>query len=181
MAYTEEMVLDRESFDKVMKCLQLLPNGVQVWSSSIEGLVESSLNVGIMKLTDTELVTSHSVRSSINTYKFYIYEKLSMLFSLLGGKAEKRSEYPAWEYRENSYLREVCQNVYRNMYGRNARIEAIHAGLECGILSGKLPHLDMVSFGPDMKDIHTTGESLNIESTKRVYDFIHNIIESIVR
>ena len=74
-----------------------------------------------------------------------------------------------------------CQNVYRNMYGRNARIEAIHAGLECGILSGKLPHLDMVSFGPDMKDIHTTGESLNIESTKRVYDFIHNIIESIVR
>lgn len=181
MACTEDMVLDRESFDKVMKCLQLLPNGVQVWSSSIEGLVESSLNVGIMKLTDTELVTSHSVRSSINTYKFYIYEKLNMLFSLLGGKAEKRSEYPAWEYRENSYLREVCQNVYRNMYGRNARIEAIHAGLECGILSGKLPYLDMVSFGPDMKDIHTTGESLNIESTKRVYDFIHNIIESIVR
>lgn len=181
MAYSEEMVLDRDSFDRVMTCLQLVPNGVQVWSSSIEGLVESSLNIGVMKLTDSELVTSHSVRSSINSYKFYIFEKLQMLFKALGGKAIKRSEYPAWEYRENSYLREVCQNVYRNMYGRNARIEAIHAGLECGILSGKLPHLDMVAFGPDMKDIHTSNESLNIESTKRVYDFIRNIIESINR
>ena len=174
-------VLTQEASDKVLRVLQLIPNGVQVMSSSIDGLPESSLNLGIMKLEDEWLITSHSVRSSVNQYKRYINDKLNMLYEQFGGSATMRSEYPAWEYRENSYLREVCLSVYKNMYGRNARIEAIHAGLECGILSGKLPHLDMVSFGPDMKDIHTTGESLNIESTKRVYDFIHNIIESIVR
>ena len=102
-----------------------------------------------------------------------------MLFEQFNGSATMRSEYPAWEYRENSYLREVCISVYKNMYGRNARIEAIHAGLECGILSGKIEDLDMVSFGPDMQDIHTSKERLHIESTKRVYDYLRNIIETI--
>ena len=172
-------ILTQESSDKVLKVLQLIPNGVQVMSSSIDGLPESSLNLGIMKLEDDWLITSHSVRSSVNQYKRYINDKLNMLFEQFGGSATMRSEYPAWEYRENSYLREVCLSVYKNMYGRNARIEAIHAGLECGILSGKIEDLDMVSFGPDMQDIHTSKERLHIESTKRVYDYLRNIIETI--
>ena len=171
--------LTDEATDKVLRVLQLLPNGVQVMSSSIDGLPESSLNLGIMKLEEEQLLTSHSVRSSVNEYKRYINEKLNMLFEQFGGSATMRSEYPAWEYRENSYLREVCISVYKNMYGRNARIEAIHAGLECGILSGKIEDLDMVSFGPDMQDIHTSKERLHIESTKRVYDYLRNIIETI--
>ena len=174
-----ESVLTEASIRKVMHILQLIPNGVQVMSSSIEGLPESSLNLGIMHLTDDKLVTSHAVRSSVNDYKRYINDKLVMIYEAFGGTAVMRSEYPAWEYKENSYLRDVCMSVYKNMYGRNAKIEAIHAGLECGILSGKIEGLDIVSFGPDMQDIHTSKERLHIESTKRVYDYLRNIIESI--
>ncbi|MBE5936264.1 MAG: aminoacyl-histidine dipeptidase [Lachnospiraceae bacterium] len=176
-----QLALTSCATDKVLRILQLVPNGVQVMSSLVDGLPESSLNLGIMKLTDDKLVTSHSVRSSVNEYKRYINEKLVMLYEQFGGNAVMRSEYPAWEYKEDSYLREVCMNVFKNMYGRNARIEAIHAGLECGILAGKIEGLDIVSFGPDMRDIHTSRERLNIESTKRVYDYIKNIIESIER
>ena len=155
-------ILSDESTNRVLKILQLMPNGVQVMSSSIDGLPESSLNLGIMSLTEDKLVTSHSVRSSVNEYKRYINEKLVMLFESFGGTATMRSEYPAWEYKEDSYLRDVCISVFKNMYGRNPHIEAIHAGLECGILSGKIEGLDIVSFGPDMQDIHTSKERLNI-------------------
>lgn len=174
-----EMALIEESTKNVIRILQLIPNGVQVMSSSIEGLPESSLNLGIMHLTEDKLVTSHAVRSSVNDYKRYINDKLVMIYEAFGGNATMRSEYPAWEYKENSYLRDVCMSVHKNMYGRNAKIEAIHAGLECGILSGKIEGLDIVSFGPDMQDIHTSKERLHIESTKRVYDYLRNIIESI--
>ena len=104
---------------------------------------------------------------------------MKQLIQLTGGNFEKKSEYPAWEYRADSPLRELCIKVYKEQYGEEPKIEAIHAGLECGILADKNKNLDMVSIGPDIYDIHTPKERLVISSTQRVYQFVLGILKEI--
>jgi len=167
--------LSTELTDKVIALLCGAPNGVQKMSSDIEGLVRTSLNLGIASLSE-DLKLTFSVRSSVNTEKLELLEALKKLAQMHDAAYSQMGDYPAWEYKADSHLRDTMVQVYREMYGAEAQIVAIHAGLECGLLSEKLPGLDCVSIGPEMHDIHTSRERLGIASVKRTWEFILEIL-----
>ncbi len=168
----EANILDFASINQVLCYLRLVPNGVQHMSQAIPGLVETSLNLGIMELKEDVFVTDTSIRSSVGSRKEDLRDKLVNIIELVGGEAEVVGDYPAWEYKAESKLREEIVASYKAVYGKEPEFTAIHAGLECGILSEKIDDLDCVSFGPANYDIHTPQERLNIESTERVWNFL---------
>ncbi len=168
----KRLVLDSVSLFRILAFLMTVPDGVQGMSMSVPGLVETSLNLGIMELHHEYLFTQHAVRSSVTTKKQYVARQLECLTTALSGKIEIRGEYPAWEYQEKSVVRPKVMELYEKMYGKTPVVEGIHAGLECGLLAAKIPDLDCVSMGPNILDIHTTAERLSISSTKRVYEFL---------
>ena len=120
-----------------------------------------------------------SVRSSVNQEKEDLLQQLRDLAAQYQGDYSQMGEYPAWEYKEDSKLRDTMVEVYRNMYGKEAEVVAIHAGLECGLLGEKLPGLDAVSIGPEMHDIHTSRERLGIASTKRTWEFVLEVLKAL--
>lgn len=170
--------LSTESTAKIISLLCSAPNGVQKWSADIEGLVQTSLNMGIAKLGERFSAT-FSVRSSVNTEKQEVLDQLKALAEMLEGSYTQDGEYPAWEYRKESRLRDTMVRIYRDMFGQEPRVEAIHAGLECGLFSQKLPGLDCVSIGPQMHDIHTTRERLDIASTERTWNFLLEVLKNL--
>lgn len=172
----EVSCLDRASCDRVKNLLLLMPNGVQAMSADMYGLVQTSLNNGIMKLEEENLTVVTSVRSSVASEKDALITKISTLTGLLGGHVEVTGDYPGWTYRKESPFRDLCTRVYEEMYGKKPKIQAIHAGVECGILLEKRPDLDCISLGPDMKDIHTTEEKLSISSAKRVFEYVCRVL-----
>ena len=165
-------VLSKESLNHVITFLVTAPDGVQNMSVSVPGLVETSLNMGIMKLTDEHLFTQHAIRSSVTTKKHNVANQMKWLAEAFGGTVECKGEYPAWEYKNESEVRNRIVALYEKMYGKQPKMEGIHAGLECGLLAGKIANLDCVSMGPNIFDIHTPAERLSISSTKRVYEFL---------
>lgn len=169
------------SLQKTVFFLMNLPNGVQKMSGQIPGLVETSLNLGILKLEPDHLHACASVRSSVGSAREAVSDKLEYLIGFLGGEFHAEGAYPAWEYKENSALRDLMVAEYEAMYGEKPAVEAIHAGLECGLFYEKLPGLDCVSFGPDMKDIHTTEERLSISSVERTYRYLCRVLEQLSR
>lgn len=171
-----KLCLDRASGDKVRKLLLLMPNGVQAMSADMHGLVQTSLNNGIMCLEEDCFSLTTSVRSSVSSEKEALITRITALTELLGGETEISGDYPGWTYQKESRFRDLCVKVYEEMYGKKPRIMAIHAGLECGILLEKKPGLDCISLGPDMKDIHTTEERLSISSTKRVWEYLCRVL-----
>lgn len=170
--------LSTESTAKVISLLCSAPNGVQKWSADIEGLVQTSLNLGIVKLGDRFSAT-FSVRSSVNAEKTALIERLAETGRQYGAAYSESGAYPAWEYRRQSPLRDVMVACYERLYGKKPVVEAIHAGLECGIFSDRLKGLDAVSFGPQMHDIHTTRERLDIASTRRTWDFLLAVLAAL--
>lgn len=174
---TKAMVLHPTSFEKMLFLLIQAPNGVQVMSSNVEGLVESSLNLGIFEVQEENAVFHFSIRSSVSSYKDYLKDKLIYLFDFLGAHSDANSEYPAWEYQKESPFRDMVSKVFEKEYGYEPKLLAIHAGLECGIISEKIPGIEIVSIGPDMKDIHTPKERLSISSSIRVYKFVEKLLE----
>lgn len=173
---TSGSVLNSVSTKRVADFLTLLPNGVQAMSADIPGLVETSLNVGILTLKDNELITSSAVRSSIESAKRNLIEQLAIISDMAGGKISVYGEYPGWQFDPDSKLRATMVEVYRDMFGKEVKVEALHAGLECGIMISKIPGLDCVSFGPNIYDIHTTEEKLSISSTERMWKYILKIL-----
>ena len=168
--------LTNESTAQAIALLNSVPNGVRTWSEDIPGLVQTSLNLGVMKLGE-ELSLTFAVRSSVNQEKEELLNQLKEIASFYGGHYTQKGEYPAWEYRKESPLRDTMVNVFTSLYGKKPEVVAIHAGLECGLLSEKLPDLDCVSIGPDMKDIHTSREKLDIASTKRTWEFLLEVLK----
>ena len=171
---------DAESTAHMAAYLVALPNGVQAMSADVEGLVETSLNLGIMKYDETEqeLCLEFSVRSCVDSAKRALMDKVVAATELAGGSAGISGDYPGWAYRVESPLRDKMVKVYEEMYGTKPELMAIHAGLECGILAAKIEGLDCISFGPDMKNIHTTEETLSISSTKRVWEYLVKLLET---
>ena len=154
-----------------------LPNGVQAMSADMPGLVETSLNLGILEYTEGKLRAEFSVRSSVESAKHALIARLSALTALVGGTKQVTGDYPGWKYRKDSPLRDKMTALYEKMYGSSPKVEAIHAGLECGILGSKIKDLDCVSMGPQMTAIHTTEETLNIPSTRRVWEYLVALLE----
>ena len=170
--------LSTESTAKVIGLLCAAPNGVQAMSRDIDGLVQTSLNLGIAKLGDRFSVT-FSVRSSVNSEKEELLGQLKTLSEFYEGAYAQSGEYPAWEYKKDSVLRDTMVRIYRQMYGTEPKVLAIHAGLECGLLGEKLPGLDCVSIGPQMHDIHTSREKLEIGSTQRTWEFLLAVLKAL--
>ncbi|MCM1157151.1 MAG: aminoacyl-histidine dipeptidase [Bacteroidales bacterium] len=170
-------VLDSASFSKVVTLLMVLPDGVQGMSMTVPGLVETSLNLGVLKLNQNELFLQHALRSSVTTKKRYLADRVESLVAELGGSVERKGEYPAWEYREDSVIRPAAVKLYERLYGKKPVVMGIHAGLECGLLAAKIENLDCISLGPDILDIHTTEERLSISSTRRVYKFLLELLK----
>lgn len=170
--------LTDESTAKVIGLLCAAPNGVQAWSQDMEGLVQTSLNLGVLKLGE-RLTATFSVRSSVNAEKEALLEKLRELTAFYEGAYSQMGEYPAWEYKKDSHLREVMVQVYKEMFGKEPKVLAIHAGLECGLLAEKMPGLDCVSIGPQMHDIHTSREKLDIASTARTWRFLLEVLKAV--
>lgn len=168
----ETKMLDYTSVHKVIFYLRTVPNGVQHMSMMMPGLVETSLNLGILNLKDDMFETVTSVRSSVSTRKEDLKDQVTQLVEMLGGEVTIEGDYPAWEYQPNSKMRDTIAEIYRELFGKEAIFEAIHAGLECGLFSEKIPNLDCVSFGPMNYDIHTPKERLSISSTERMWKLI---------
>ncbi len=167
-----------EDTAKLAGYLWSLPNGVQSMSGDVSGLVQTSLNIGIVKYKKGKFTIDISLRSSIESEKLAAVEKVAAVTSLAGGTYELTGDYPGWQYRTDSPLREKMIAVYERMYGEKPKVEAVHAGLECGILASKIPGLDCVSLGPQMNDIHTTEETLSISSTKRVWEYLLEFLKT---
>ena len=157
---------------KVLFYLRNVPNGVQHMSRIMPGLVETSLNLGIMELKEDCLYMMTSIRSCVSSRKADLADKLVYLTEFLGGEVNVGGDYPAWEYKADSAIRETISAVYKELFNEEPVFEAIHAGLECGILSGKIENLDCVSFGPNNYDIHTPKERLSISSTEKVWKLL---------
>ncbi len=172
-------VLHPTSREKVLFFLMEVPFGIQKMSGSIDGLVETSTNIGIVKLGEDEFLGSSSVRSSVEAAGAALSDKICYLTEFLGGDYTVQGAYPAWEYRKNSPLRDQMVEVYEEMYGEKPNVVAIHAGLECGLFYKKIEGLDCVSLGPNMKDIHTSEEVLDIASTERVWKYLVKVLESL--
>jgi dipeptidase D len=157
--------------------LSNFPNGVQRREPGMEEQVRTSLNLGKIRTETETLEFTFSVRSSKQSEKKYLIEKLKSITEIFGGNVEVSGEYPGWEYRSESVLRDILREEYIKLYGEEPVIEGIHAGLECGIFASKLGDLDAVSIGPQIDDIHTTREKLSIASTERTWKLILNTLE----
>ncbi len=169
------MTLD--STKKIITALMCYPNSIQSMSFEIENLVKTSLNLGILKTTEESVSAEFCVRSSVFTEKQMVVNRLILLTETLGGTCVTEGDYPPWEYLRESKLREIMVEVFEEMYNKKAIIEAIHAGLECGILAGKIPGLECVSIGPDIKDIHTPNERMSLSSVKRVWEYLIEVLK----
>lgn len=176
---SEAKLLSAEDSELLVGLICEEPSGVIQMSEDIAGLVETSLNLGIAECTDDLAALCFSVRSAKGSEKQKLAARVTKIAESKGATCITHGEYPAWEYRKCSPLRDVMCRVYKSMYGKDARVVTIHAGLECGIFADKLEGLDCVSIGPDNLDIHTTEERLSISSTVRVYEFLKEIIKNI--
>lgn len=159
-----------------LQCLGELPNGVMAMSRDVEGLVETSLNLGVLLLSDEGLRLQYAVRSSVDSKKEELCGRMAGIAQKAGAEVSIRGRYPGWAYRKESPLRDKMVRIYEKMYGHQPMLQAIHAGLECGILSGKIEGLDCVCIGPDLYDVHTTKERMDIASVGRVWEFLLDVL-----
>lgn len=169
----------KQDSEKIISLINEEPSGVIAMSSDIDGLVETSLNLGILKTDASCLTISFSLRSAKSSQKQKLKQRVTEIAERYGGVCEEYGDYPAWEYRKVSHLRDIMCDAYERLYGKRAEVITIHAGLECGILSDKIKELDCISIGPDNFDIHTTEEHLSISSTARVWEFLKEVLKSI--
>ena len=170
--------LSTESTARIISLLCAAPNGIQAWSEDIPGLVQTSLNMGVIKLGE-RFTATFSVRSSVAAEKQEVLEQLKKVCQFHEGNYSQMGDYPGWAFKKDSVLRETMVETYKRMYNKEPQILAIHAGLECGLFSDKLPGLDCVSIGPDMQDIHTSREKLSIASTRRVWEFLLEVLKAL--
>ena len=170
-------VMNHASVENVLHFLLLVPFGVSAMCTEPKGLVETSNNVGIVRTVGERVVVDSSVRSMIDLRKQQLGDKIALLTTLCGGIAERHSEYPGWEYRPESPLRDAWIEVYRELYGAEPLVQTIHAGLECGLIIEHMPETDAISFGPNITDIHTTAERMEIASVERTWKLLVKLLE----
>ena len=166
-----------EDSSRVLALLEVLPNGVQAMSKELPDVVETSANIGILKMQEADFVITVSVRSSVNHVWQKMIQDLEATAKTSDAAFRAYGSYPAWEYKQDSTLRPLVAEIYRELTGKDARIETTHGGLECGLFSDKLPGLDSVSFGPDLQEVHTPREKMSIASVQRTWEFLLKILE----
>lgn len=161
-----------DSSRRALHCLGELPNGVVAMSQDVEDLVETSLNLGVVVLSEEGLRLQYAVRSSVDREKDALCDRMTRTAREAGAQVSIRGSYPGWAYQKDSPLRDKMVQIYERMYGHKPILQAIHAGLECGILSSKIEGLDCVCIGPDLQDVHTAQEQMDIASVGRVWEYL---------
>lgn len=174
-----QRVFSRKTKENAIASLVLIPNGIQSMSMDIKGLVESSVNLGVVVTNDSSVEFQSSIRSSVKSLKYSILNQAKMVAKLLGAELTAFSDYPEWQYNPDSKLRALFERVYRDKFGKEAEITAIHAGVECGLFGEKIEGLDMISIGPNLYDVHTPDEHLSISSTKRTWEYLTAVLKEI--
>lgn len=175
-----DKVFSDDSTKKAVDLLYMYPNGVNTVSSDIKGLTESSTNLGVVTTLENSIEYDSAARSSVSSLKDEIVTRSKCITEILGGKLVTESSYPEWPYKTDSKIREVCKDVYERMYKKTPEIVAIHAGVECGLFKEKLGNdVDMISFGPDIIDIHTPNEHISISSVERCYEYLLEVLKEI--
>ena len=162
----------------LLALLSALPDGVMHMDQHLEGLVETSLNLGILRVSEGELYAEYLVRSSLESRLDEMLELFTFTAEQAGASLTCADRYPAWQYVADSAFREKLIRLYEEQYGKKPVVETIHAGLECGLLSEKIPGLDAVSIGPDIEDIHTPQERMSVSSVQRTYTYVRSIVEA---
>lgn len=174
-----DKVLDFHSTENVIYALWLSPDGVYKMSQEIKGMVQTSLNLGTAYLGADKLVYKYLIRSNTAAGKKLLLERVNAFVKHLSGKVVTMSDYPAWEYKSDSQLRRICVESFTNVYGHEPEVTSIHAGLECGILAGKMPGVDMISFGPTLESVHTPDECMDVASVQRTWEYLLEILKSL--
>lgn len=172
-------VLSDEIKNKLIFALTCVPNGVLEMSAEIKGLVQTSLNLGILKIENDVLSLHFGLRSNKKSGLSFLIEKLIAFFSSVNWETDTNGHYPPWEYKEDSQLRDLYKNVYKDYFGTEPKVEAIHAGLECGVFADAINGIDCISIGPALFDVHTVNEKLSISSTEHVYNILLKILEKL--
>ncbi len=176
---SEYSVLNENLKNKLIYTLLCVPDGVCTMSAEIDSLVETSLNLGVLQTNEDSIILHFALRSNKQSSLSFLEEKLSAFFKNQNLDYETYGHYPPWEYREISPLRELYCDTYYQMFNSYATIEAIHAGLECGVFAGEIKDFDCISIGPTMHDVHTTREKLSISSTESTFNLIIKMLEKI--
>lgn len=174
-----DKVLDFHSTENVIYALWLSPDGVYRMSQEIKGMVQTSLNLGTAYIDADKLVYKYLIRSNTAAGKKLLLERVTTFVKHLSGKVVTMSDYPAWEYKSDSQLRKICVDSFTNVYGHEPEVTSIHAGLECGILAGKMPGVDMISFGPTLESVHTPDECMDAASVERTWEYLMEILKSL--
>lgn len=165
--------------EKLIYTLLCVPNGITEMSASIEDLVETSLNLGVLMTSDNDITLHFALRSNKMSSLDFLEKRLCAFFDTIDFPYQTFGHYPAWQYRENSPLRDVFCKTFEEFSGKSATVAAIHAGLECGVFAGNIDNFDCISIGPEMNDVHTTKERLSISSTENLYALIIKILEKL--
>ncbi len=173
----EEEVLSEETKRTLIAALTFSPNGIISMSKEIENLVETSLNLGILKEEEGEIIFHYALRSSKKSALFALEEKMIAFSEFLGAKFEAFGHYPPWEFNDKSTLQKIYKEVFIEKTGREIKVEAIHAGLECGVFASGIEGFDAISVGADIKDVHTPGEKMSISSVEKFCDVFYEVLK----
>lgn len=166
-----------ETTSVMLHTLLALPHGVEAMNVDFPGLVQTSLNLGVIHLAEDGLHFTYSIRSCIASQKQMLAQRVHAIVEFAGGTVTERSSYPGWQYARESRFRELVLDAYRDITGADGRIEATHGGLECGLFIEKIPGLDAISLGPELHDVHSVREKLNVPSTERVYELVREVLK----
>lgn len=170
-------VCTKESTEKIVFLLIATPNGVREYSRALKGLVETSNNLGAVTTTEDHVDLLFMPRSSVESKKKELKELLDTFAAFTGASVDYYGDYPGWMYKIDSKIRPIAVETYEELFGKSPIVTTIHAGLECGLLSGKRPELDCISFGPNMHEAHSTNEKLDIASTQRMWEYLLAVLK----
>ncbi|MFR7871514.1 MAG: M20/M25/M40 family metallo-hydrolase, partial [Fenollaria timonensis] len=174
-----EKVMTKKDTNRIINFLMLAPHGVIYMSKDIEDLVMTSCNAAVLRTEGNGVNYLCSIRSSSDAALVEVREQVRIMTEVLGGKVELSEAYPSWEFDEDPVLRDLVSKVYKEVTGEDAEVSAIHAGLECGLLKQILPDTKMISFGPNIYDVHTNREHLDIKSTARMWEFLKALLKAV--
>lgn len=174
-----EEAMSQESTEKVIALLYVIPHGVLGMSADMPGLVETSTNLGLVHTDKNKVLFENAHRSSVETQKEMVLRHFKKIAYLAGGRSDTSGNYPGWKFEPESEVRQLFLDTYRELFGKDAKVAAIHAGLECGILQERIGKMDIVALGPNMHGAHTPEEKVSISSVERVYNLLVKVLERI--
>lgn len=176
----EYSVFDNETAKNLVFSLVCIPDGVMAMSADIPELVETSLNLGILKTEEEKIILHSALRSNKMSSLYYLEERLKVFFNIFDSEIKTYGHYPAWEYNSNSRLQDLYSETYKEMFNEEPKIAAIHAGLECGVFAGAIKDFDCIAIGPNLFDVHTVNEKLDIKSTENIYNLLIEMLRKML-